>query len=150
MGDTPQANYPEPCEALGRDLSDLAEIAELIKMSPIIRLEQEIEGVEIITDWETLNKYLLKDSSGQVLLRLHEKSSAAGVWCCHANRAFKVEVMNPQCTRKLMVMRRNKACVCCCLVCCNFARLFQVDYENGKKNGKEHEVSIISQSYIFY
>lgn len=80
-------------------------------------IEQQAEILEVVTGFETGNTYVVKNSVGQFLYEIKERSGCCARLLCGPRRCLELEVLDFQ---KAPVMRiiRPLRCVHCWCFCC--------------------------------
>ncbi|KAF7237849.1 Phospholipid scramblase 2 [Varanus komodoensis] len=93
---------------------------ELEPLSQLDRLfiHQQLELVEVITGFETCNKYEIKNSSGETLYLAFEENDSCTLNCCGASRPFVMKIFDHTGQEVIELVRplRCSSCLCpCCL-----------------------------------
>jgi len=102
-----------------------------------LKFSQKVELVEVMTQCEMNNKYIVKTQSGQEVFKIKEKTSFATRCCCGSARPMKevkFYALNPQNSKEkelLMTSRRSCACICFCGV---FGNTFKFDTVDSTSN----------------
>ena len=89
-----------------RGLESLAMVDQLV-------LKQEEEVLEVITGFETANKYTVFDMSGNMLFMVEEESSCFTRCCCGVYRSFDVMIMDMQGEPIIQLVSPNAYNWCC-------------------------------------
>lgn len=80
-------------------------------------VHQKMEAMEMITGWETENKYEIKNSMGQKIYFAEEDSGCCGRCCCGNARAWDVNILD-NFQKPVMRLSRGLKCSHCCFPCC--------------------------------
>uniref|UniRef100_A0A8R1DNX6 Phospholipid scramblase n=1 Tax=Caenorhabditis japonica TaxID=281687 RepID=A0A8R1DNX6_CAEJA len=83
------------------------------------------ELFEIITDWETKNKYVLKNANGEQCYYAFEESGCCERQCCGPNRGFVMHLVDNFKREVLTIKREFKCCgggCYGCLACCGLCQ----------------------------
>ncbi|EPB68051.1 Scramblase [Ancylostoma ceylanicum] len=67
---------------------------ECLSMVDRIKIKQLVEIVEVISGFETKNKYALKNASGQQVYYAFEESDCCERVCCGPNRGFTIHIVD--------------------------------------------------------
>jgi len=81
-------------------------------------IQQKVELLELVTGWETKNKYAVKNSMGQQVFFAKEESTACMRLCCGSGRGFVMHIMDNNQQDVLLLRRRFKCCGGCCWCAC--------------------------------
>lgn len=81
-----------------------------------ILVHQKVELLEVMTGWETKNKYSVKNSMGQQCYYAFEESETCHRLCCGSERGFVMHIVDNTNQEVLRAVRDFKCCVGCC--CC--------------------------------
>ncbi|OBS77505.1 hypothetical protein A6R68_20106, partial [Neotoma lepida] len=102
----------------------LAQVAFLSKINQhtIIQIDQilvhqQIELLEVLTGFETNNKYEIKNSLGQRVYFAVEDTDCCTRNCCGAARPFTLRILD-NLGREVMTLERPLRCSSCCFPCC--------------------------------
>ncbi|XP_002734807.2 phospholipid scramblase 2-like [Saccoglossus kowalevskii] len=99
-----------------RGLEYLTQIDQLL-------VHQQMEVFEILTNWETANRYQVKNSLGQQVYFAHEESETCMRQCCGNKRAFTMHITDNMSQEVIRVKREFKCCAgcscCACVDCCS-------------------------------
>lgn len=113
-----------------------ADFAGYLRNATSFHVKQKIELLEILTGWETENKYTVKDQAGNKIFYVGERSDMCMRLCCDKMRAFTLEVKD---TRGQNVLNFERALDCTCFCgLCNPDTL-TVNTSNGQKLGAVQE-----------
>ncbi|XP_073088334.1 phospholipid scramblase 1 [Manis javanica] len=82
-----------------------------------ILVHQQIELLEVITGFETNNKYKIKNSLGQMIYFAVEDTDFCTRNCCGSSRPFTIRILD-NLNREVMTLQRPLACDSCCCPCC--------------------------------
>uniref|UniRef100_A0A8C6XYA1 Phospholipid scramblase n=1 Tax=Naja naja TaxID=35670 RepID=A0A8C6XYA1_NAJNA len=82
-----------------------------------ILIHQQIELLEIITGFETANKYEIKNAMGQRVYFAAEENDCCTLNCCGPSRPFTMKVMDNM-GREVINLMRPLRCSSCCFPCC--------------------------------
>jgi len=88
-------------------LDSLALVDQLI-------IKQEVEALEVISDFETANSYTVFDTSGNVVFKIEEDTTGCNRFWCGVCRSFNVMIMDTQGQPFIQLVSPN-TCNCCCL-----------------------------------
>ncbi|XP_065841128.1 phospholipid scramblase 1-like [Oscarella lobularis] len=80
-------------------------------------VHQQVELLEMITGWETANKYDVKNSMGQRVYFAAEQNSCFQLQCCGASREFNLTIVD-NAQREVIHLYRPLRCTSCCFPCC--------------------------------
>ncbi|XP_064393996.1 phospholipid scramblase 2-like isoform X2 [Halichondria panicea] len=85
-----------------------------------ILVNQQIEIFEIITNFETENKYRIRNTLGQQVYFAAEESSVFQRQCCGPGRAFQMSITDNN-NKEVMRLDRPRRCLPCyfCCSCCS-------------------------------
>ncbi|CAK8673082.1 phospholipid scramblase 1-like isoform X2 [Clavelina lepadiformis] len=79
-----------------------------------VLIHQQIELLEVITDFETQNRYMLKNSLGQQCYYAHEESDLCMRLCCKNARGFVMHIDDNTGKEVIRLTREFKCCAGCC------------------------------------
>uniref|UniRef100_H2ZPC5 Phospholipid scramblase n=1 Tax=Ciona savignyi TaxID=51511 RepID=H2ZPC5_CIOSA len=79
-----------------------------------VLVHQQVELFEAMTDFETKNRYVIKNSLGQQCYFAKEESSLFQRLCCGSERGFEVKVTDNNGQEVIRMRRRFKCCAGCC------------------------------------
>ncbi|XP_015587228.1 phospholipid scramblase 1 isoform X2 [Cephus cinctus] len=81
-------------------------------------VQQQVEILEVITGWDTINKYIVKNASGQVLFLVEEESNFCARCCCGKYRPFIMKITNNTMREVITLCRpfRSSSCLCPCFL----------------------------------
>ncbi|XP_070802541.1 phospholipid scramblase 1-like [Pituophis catenifer annectens] len=82
-----------------------------------ILIHQQIELLEIITGFETANKYEIKNAMGQRVYFAAEENDCCTLNCCGPSRPFTMKIMDNM-GREVINLMRPLRCSSCCFPCC--------------------------------
>nr|XP_060623746.1 phospholipid scramblase 2-like [Anolis sagrei ordinatus] len=82
-----------------------------------ILIHQQIELLEILTGFETCNKYEIKNSLGQRVYFAAEESDCCTRNCCGPSRPFTMKIMDNM-GQEVIELLRPLRCSSCCFPCC--------------------------------
>ena len=128
-------SYIEHFEDVEFGLSVLSSHDELL-------VSQQVELLEVATDWEQNNKYHICDIDGNTIFFLQEENSFCTRNCCGPQRPFDIYFLDSQ-GEEVLHLHRDCACApcgwpCCfCFLCCfcnskQFITINSFDVELGK------------------
>lgn len=80
-------------------------------------VQQKIEMLELITGFETENKYTIKNQSGEKIYYAKEQSECCERQCCGPLRSFDLKIMDAG-KNEIIHLNRPLACDSCCFPCC--------------------------------
>ena len=80
-------------------------------------VHQKMEAMEIMTGWETQNKYEIKNSMGQKVYFAEEDSGCCGRCCCGNARAWDINILD-NFQKPVLRLSRGLKCSHCCFPCC--------------------------------
>lgn len=105
---------PPAIPGIPQGLEYLSQIDQLL-------VHQQVELFEMITGWETSNKYQIKNSLGQQVYFAGEESDACGRLCCGAQRGFVMHITDNFGAEVIRATRHFKCCAgcnCCANIDC--------------------------------
>ncbi|XP_033095936.1 phospholipid scramblase 1-like isoform X2 [Anneissia japonica] len=79
-----------------------------------ILVHQVVELLEAFTNWETENRYQLKNSLGQQVYYAFEESETCERQCCGPSRGFIMHIVDNTNQEVMRVSREFKCCAGCC------------------------------------
>ncbi|KAM8973983.1 phospholipid scramblase 1-like isoform 2-T2 [Pelodytes ibericus] len=82
-----------------------------------ILIHQKKELLEAVTGFETCNQYELKNSMGQRIFTVRERSRLCARWCCGTLRPLTLQVFDTSGKEVIHFIRPLK-CASCCFPCC--------------------------------
>ena len=83
-----------------------------------IAVHQHLETIELVTDFETENKYnILNSDNHQQILYAQEHTTFWNRMCCGALRSFEMSIYNVR-NEEILHLTRYKRCQCCLYFCC--------------------------------
>ncbi|XP_041591006.1 phospholipid scramblase 1-like isoform X2 [Vulpes lagopus] len=82
-----------------------------------ILIHQQIELLEVITGFETNNKYEIKNSFGQRIYFAAEDTDFCTQNCCGASRPFTIRILDNM-GQEVITLERPLRCGSCCCPCC--------------------------------
>ena len=93
-----------------RGLEYLAQLDQLL-------IKQKVEVLEVMTGFETANKYKVLNSLGQEIYKAKEQSNCCARNCCGANRSFGMELKDAM-GNEVIHLERPLRCTSCLFPCC--------------------------------
>uniref|UniRef100_A0A8C8U4V3 Phospholipid scramblase n=1 Tax=Peromyscus maniculatus bairdii TaxID=230844 RepID=A0A8C8U4V3_PERMB len=109
-GGTPWMPAPPPPLNCPPGLEYLTQIDQIL-------IHQQIELLEVLTGFETNNKYEIKNSLGQRVYFAVEDTDCCTRNCCGAARPFTLRILD-NLGREVMTLERPLRCSSCCFPCC--------------------------------
>ncbi|XP_042617221.1 phospholipid scramblase 1-like isoform X2 [Cyprinus carpio] len=102
----------DPPGAAGRPpgLEPLTQIDRLL-------VQQRVELAEVVLDWESNNKYKVKNSTGQQVFFVSEETDFCSRQLCGPRRSFVLHVLDNT-GQEVMRLTRPLRCGSCCFPCC--------------------------------
>jgi len=97
---------PETIPGCPPGLEYLTQIDQLL-------VHQQIELLEVVTDWETPNKYAIKNTMGQQVYFAAEESGECMRQCCSSDRGFVMHITDNLGQEVIRVNREFKCCAGC-------------------------------------
>ncbi|VDL93654.1 unnamed protein product [Schistocephalus solidus] len=92
-----------------------------------IFIHQQIQLLEVFSNWEATNRYIVKNSRGQRLLYATEESDICTRQCCGHQRSFVIRMLDEhnfevaRATRQFSCAVSLTSChLCCCCFCWGF------------------------------
>lgn len=82
-----------------------------------ILVHQQVELLEVLTGFETNNKFEIKNSLGQMVYVAVEDTDCCTRNCCEAARPFTMRILD-NLGREVMTLERPLRCSSCCFPCC--------------------------------
>ncbi|XP_067897789.1 phospholipid scramblase 1-like [Heterodontus francisci] len=110
MAELPQSPFSIYSANCPPGLEYLLEIDQLL-------IYQQLELLEVIFDYETNNKYEVKNKIGQQIYFATEKSNFCCKLLCGSLRSFKIHIVDNMGT-EVICMRRSVRCESCWCPCC--------------------------------
>ncbi|KAB0356508.1 hypothetical protein FD754_000664, partial [Muntiacus muntjak] len=80
-------------------------------------IHQQMELLEVLTGFETRNKYEIKNSLGQRVYFASEDTDCCTRNCWGPSRPFTMRILD-NLGREVMTLERPLRCACCCCPCC--------------------------------
>ncbi|XP_045150969.1 phospholipid scramblase 1 [Echinops telfairi] len=80
-------------------------------------IHQQVELLEVLTGFETNNKYEIKNSLGQRVYFAVEDTDCCTRNCCGPGRPFTMKILDNM-GREVMMLERPLRCSSCCCPCC--------------------------------
>ncbi|XP_061049557.1 phospholipid scramblase 2 isoform X2 [Eubalaena glacialis] len=80
-------------------------------------IHQQIELLEVLTGFETCNKYEIKNSLGQRIYFAAEDTDCCTRNCCGPSRPFTMRILDNM-GREVITLERPLRCTSCCFPCC--------------------------------
>ncbi|CAH0558283.1 unnamed protein product [Brassicogethes aeneus] len=80
-------------------------------------VQQKVEGLEVLTGFETKNKFTIKNSLGQKVYYAKEDSDCLTRNCCGPLRPFDMKILDNY-KNEVIHLYRPLACGACCFPCC--------------------------------
>ena len=93
-----------------RGLEYLAQLDQLL-------VKQKVEVLEVMTGFETANKYKVLNSLGQEIYKAKEQSNCCARNCCGASRSFGMELKDAM-GNEVIHLERPLRCTSCLCPCC--------------------------------
>ncbi|XP_065344994.1 phospholipid scramblase 1-like [Cloeon dipterum] len=90
---------------------------EYLSMIDQLLVHQKVELLEVLTGFETANKYLVKNSMGQNIYSAKESSNCCVRNCCGSFRPFNMKIYD-NVGNMVIHLHRPYACQSCCFPCC--------------------------------
>ncbi|EYB90205.1 hypothetical protein Y032_0222g2611 [Ancylostoma ceylanicum] len=91
---------------------------ECLSMVDRIKIKQLVEIVEVISGFETKNKYALKNASGQQVYYAFEESDCCERVCCGPNRGFTIHIVDNYGREVIRIRRAFRCCGKACFGLC--------------------------------
>uniref|UniRef100_A0A1I8JJI9 Phospholipid scramblase n=1 Tax=Macrostomum lignano TaxID=282301 RepID=A0A1I8JJI9_9PLAT len=91
---------------------ELSSGLELLTQVDCLLVHQQIELLEILTNWEARNRYRIKNSAGEQLLYATEESDVCARQCCGPQRSFIMHICDITGAEVLRVSRQLKCFAC--------------------------------------
>ncbi|CAM4598883.1 unnamed protein product [Lepidochelys olivacea] len=82
-----------------------------------ILVHQQIELLEVLTGFETNNKYEIKNSLGQRVYFAAEENDCCTRNCCGPSRSFTIRIIDNM-GQEVITLQRPLRCSACCCPCC--------------------------------
>ncbi|XP_048363063.1 phospholipid scramblase 1-like [Sphaerodactylus townsendi] len=82
-----------------------------------ILIHQQLELLEVITGFETANKYEIKNTLGQRVYFAAEENDFCTMNCCGPSRPFTLKIFD-NLGQPVIEVTRPLRCSCCCCPCC--------------------------------
>ncbi|XP_053246176.1 phospholipid scramblase 2-like [Podarcis raffonei] len=82
-----------------------------------ILIHQQIELLEVLTGFETANKYEIKNAMGQRVYFAAEENDCCTLNCCGPSRPFTMKILD-NVGQEVIELRRPLRCSSCCCPCC--------------------------------
>ncbi|NXV46744.1 PLS2 scramblase, partial [Uria aalge] len=82
-----------------------------------ILIHQQIELLEILTGFETKNKYEIKNTLGQRVYFAAEDTDCCTRNCCGPSRPFTIHITD-NLGHEVIALERPLRCSSCCFPCC--------------------------------
>jgi len=103
---------PPPIPGVPAGLEYLSQVDQLL-------VHQQIEVFELLTNWETKNRYMVKNSVGQQVYFAQEESDECQRQCCGPSRGFIMHITDNLGQEVIRVRREFKCCAGwnCCANC---------------------------------
>lgn len=106
------SNRSDPCPSASRDVWKYVNISTFIcQINPYVNLFQ------VLTGYETENKYVVKNSVGQKMFFAAEESSCLQRYCCSNIREFNMAILD-NFGQEIIHLYRPLACQSCLYPCC--------------------------------
>jgi len=134
---------PAPIPGVPPGLEYLAQVDQLL-------VHQVIEVFEMMTSWETKNRYMVKNSVGQQVYFAQEESDGCQRQCCGPQRGFIMHITDNLGQEVIRVTRDFKCCAGanCCASCDSCAMEIKVESPPGQViGGVKQECSCLSPTY---
>ncbi|XP_065089928.1 phospholipid scramblase 1-like [Ochlerotatus camptorhynchus] len=80
-------------------------------------IHQQVELVEVLTGFETANKYAIKNTLGQPVYWAAEGSGCCARICCGSSRSFDMKLFD-NFRNEILHLSRPFRCESCCFPCC--------------------------------
>ncbi|KAL3290075.1 hypothetical protein HHI36_023444 [Cryptolaemus montrouzieri] len=90
---------------------------EYLTMIDQLLVHQQVEILEVLTGFETENKFIVKNSLGQKIFYAAEVSDCCVRNCCGPSRPFDMRILDNFGT-EVIHLHRPLACQSCCFPCC--------------------------------
>ncbi|XP_045707498.1 phospholipid scramblase 1 isoform X3 [Phyllostomus hastatus] len=107
---TPWMPAPPPPSDCPPGLEYLTQIDQVL-------IHQQVELLEVLTGFETNNKYEIKNSLGQRIYFAVEDTDCCTRNCCGPNRPFTMRILDLM-GREVITLERPLRCTSCCCPCC--------------------------------
>ncbi|KAH3806631.1 hypothetical protein DPMN_134954, partial [Dreissena polymorpha] len=91
-------------------LEYLAQVDQLL-------VKQKVEGLEMVTGYETNNKYEILNTMGQRVFYAVEDTCCCTRNCCGHHRPWDIKILNNQ-SKEVMHLSRGLRCNTCLCPCC--------------------------------
>ncbi|XP_052227793.1 phospholipid scramblase 2-like [Dreissena polymorpha] len=104
-------------------LEYLAQIDQLL-------VKQQVELLEVLTGWESANKYKIQNSVGQQVYFAAEESNMCARQCCGPQRSFTIHITDNAGVEIIRVHREFKCCAGCSWCACSRGCAHEVTVES--------------------
>ncbi|XP_003507432.1 phospholipid scramblase 2-like [Cricetulus griseus] len=101
---------PPPLQSCPPGLEYLSQIDQIL-------IHQQTELLEVVTGFETNNKFEIKNSLGQMVYFAVEDTDCCTRNCWEASRPFTLRILD-NLSREVMTLERPLRCSSCCFPCC--------------------------------
>lgn len=131
---TSAANIDIPMKAYGSQAGCPPGLEPLLRLDKIL-VKQKKEFIEVLTGWETNNKYEILNSQGQKIFYAAEDTNPCMRICCGPQRGFTIHIVNNNNQEVLRISREFKCCAGCCWCagCCSCcAHVVEVSLPSGE------------------
>ncbi|CAH1776140.1 unnamed protein product [Owenia fusiformis] len=106
---------------------------EYLTLIDQLLVHQQVEMLEVITGFETKNKYQIKNSMGQQIYFAQEESSCCERQCCGPQRGFIMHITDNSGKEVITCTREFKCCAgCCWCACCDCGAMTLKVEANGE------------------
>ncbi|XP_070561763.1 phospholipid scramblase 1-like [Ptychodera flava] len=112
----PTIAQPKPVEwmPVPQGVSGCPPGLEYLSQVDQLLVHQQVELLEVMTGWETTNKYQVKNSMGQQVYYAFEESEVCMRQCCGPQRGFTMHITDNMQQEVIRVNREFKCCAGCC------------------------------------
>ncbi|XP_027625241.1 phospholipid scramblase 1 isoform X2 [Tupaia chinensis] len=118
---------------------------EYLSLIDQILIHQQIELLEVLTGFETNNKYEIKNSLGQRVYFAVEDTDFCTRNCCGASRPFTLRILDNS-GQEVITMERPLRCSSCCFPCC-LQEIKSLDEETMVGRISKHWTGIVREAF---
>jgi len=117
MTSQPMQGQPQNWMPIPQGITNCPAGLEYLTQIDQLLVKQKVEIMELLTNFETANKYEVKNSMGQTVYKAKEHSGCCNRQCCGPLRKFKMKIADNT-GREVLQLDRPLNCRDCCFPCC--------------------------------
>lgn len=112
-------------------------------------VKQKVEVLEVVTGFETQNKYKVKNALGQDVFKAKEDSNFCARYCLGPARPFKMHIIDYRGVEVIRLDRPYRCSSCCCFCCLQELEVMS-PVTNERLGSVKQACSLFTPNYEIY